>query len=106
MGKVSQIIRRKKADPKEILDNSLILLSQHLKNLNWKVHSENGLNYNEIRSIVDTIKSIATLKDLQLKEIELDKRLKELESDKYKNMSIEELKNKIKKIMLEEKSDK
>jgi len=99
MNRDIKLIRPKsKVDVNELLEEALEILSLNQKNLLVRVQNGMPLDGFQVRAVQDTIRSIALLRDVKLKEIELDKKLEELENEKTKQLSDDELIEKIKKL--------
>lgn len=89
---------RQDVNPSELLQEALEIISVNQKNLLMKVKSGQELKGHEMRIVHDTIKSIATLKEVQLKSLELEKKHKDMQQKALEDMTDDELKEELLKL--------
>lgn len=96
--------RREKVDPNKLLEDCMILLQQHILNLQIKAGGNNTeLSMSEVKSIQETIKSLMTVADVKIKQIELEARIKALHKNSAAQLTDSQLK---KEILMELTNDK
>ena len=96
---IDLVMPKKKVDPRQLLEDALEILNTNQKNMMSRLdYSTKTLGKDDIAALVGVVRALATLKDVQLKEIELEKKLSELETAKLNKLSEAEFKEEILKI--------